>query len=68
MATANILLCLEHDEAQALYDLLGRVGGPAKTTRRKHADTMMRALESAGLSDSDKTDIDDGRIYFKPND
>jgi hypothetical protein len=50
VASATILLSLTHEEATALQDVLYRVAGAPKTTRRKHIQKISDALDAAGAS------------------
>ena len=62
---AGVLLELSNEEAQAVRDILGVVGGIANTTRRKHTDGVLTALEDAGyIYDQARQDIK-GDVYFK---
>lgn len=40
---------LSEDEARAMRNILGRVGGPPATTPRKHADALIKALTAVGV-------------------
>lgn len=62
-----VVLTLDRDEAQALRDVLGWVGGDPKLTRRGLTDNVLAALREAGLSyRSSSVDFDQGTqgIYF----
>jgi hypothetical protein len=63
----SVTLTLDGDEAQALADILNRVGGPTEG-RRRHADALYGALGSVGVAGDYKADDLDDRdnraIYF----
>lgn len=40
----NVVLTLSREEAEAVIDVLGMVGGPPKVTRRKYTDAVYYAL------------------------
>lgn len=46
----RISLDLSEDEAQALADILAKVGGSPERSRRMHAEAVSEALKSAGIS------------------
>lgn len=45
----RVVLEISREEAQALYDLTGRIGGHPKTSRRGLTDNIGRALNEAGF-------------------
>jgi hypothetical protein len=47
--TVTFTLTLTTDEAFAVASLLGRVGGNRETSARKDTETVLRALEAAGV-------------------
>ena len=68
----GIKLELSVEEAQALQDVLGLVGGSPSTTRRRFIDPIYSALDAVGFVSrgcQDGYDFDDddrdGRITFK---
>lgn len=46
----GVKLELDHDEAQFLADVLGKIGGHPSDTRRKHASAMEGAMAEAGYT------------------
>lgn len=59
----KVSLELSENEAQALRDLLGNVGGDPVQSRRKYVDTILNGLQECGIYRSgaeDKT----GTIFF----
>ena len=61
----RITLKLSRDEAECLRDVLGAVGGPAATTRRKYSQKMFNALENAGVFGRQDVLDYEGAIFFK---
>lgn len=63
----SVLLELSKEEAETLQLVLYRVGGTPETTRRKHADAIIKALRHhAGVSPEHDTahEISNGSINF----
>jgi hypothetical protein len=48
----RVILEISREEAQALYDLTGRIGGQPKTSRRGLMDSIGRALSEVGFNAS----------------
>lgn len=61
----RVILSLSENEALFLADLLMYVGGCPESSRRRHADSIRRALDRENIaSDTDRRRADfDGRIY-----
>lgn len=49
METTTITLTLDETEAETLAAILGKVGGEERRSCRKHASSILRALESRGV-------------------
>ena len=64
---ATIHLELSEDEAQAMADVLQRVGGDPKKSRRKYMDQLRWALEGVGMKGRGQSDVTNnhGAIYFR---
>lgn len=63
----HVLLALSPDEAQFLADVLSKVGGNPKTTRRCHVEPVLDALDTVGYryySERERLRDYEGRIYF----
>ena len=72
VTVTGIKLELSYEEAQAVQDVLGLVGGSPMTTRRRYIDSVYSALSgvgvvSRGCQDDYVAEYDDrdGRISFK---
>jgi hypothetical protein len=67
VASATVLLCLTQAEAETIAAMLQFVGGSPKTSRRRHAESVVTALNNIGVrldvSDVDRTKV--GSIHFK---
>lgn len=65
----GVRLDLTREEAEALFDVTEFIGGHSVHTRRKHIDSIRRALTGIpwlGYDPLRLLDVDDGaRIYFK---
>lgn len=65
--TNETVLRLSEDEASFLQDILYRIGGSPLNSRRKHADSIINALNKAGVCITPADDYDMTRansIYF----
>lgn len=58
----SVILTLTQEEAETLHAITYRVGGDPRTTRRKHVDSIRRALTETGI-DRDTDDIITGAAF-----
>lgn len=71
----SVTLTLSENELKLLLTVLNRVGGCPKTSVRKHADSIISAIEENGEADGVRLnhyDVDEnvgrpGSIYFPNN-
>lgn len=65
----GVFLTLDKNEAFFLLAILQRIGGSSCASRRRYADAMNKALNTAGFVDYDTSDISEssghGSLYFK---
>jgi hypothetical protein len=65
IATPIYELTLTEDEAQTLRDILYKIGGDARTSRRRHIEPITEALEDVGIHVTSLFADADGGIYFQ---
>lgn len=59
----GVTLELTMDEAQTLRDVLAKVGGAPRESRRRYITAVSRAMEDAGIYYGDLKDMT-GSVYF----
>lgn len=59
----SFILELSCEEAEFIIDVMRKIGGNSKTSRRRHADNILKALRGAGASHTDARDSE-GSIMF----
>lgn len=60
----GVTLELTMDEAQTLRDVLAKVGGSPRVSRRRHIAALSKAMEDAGIYYGDLQDMT-GSVYFE---
>lgn len=63
----SVMLELSCEEAEFILDVMRKIGGYSDKSRRRHADTILRELRSAGVSQTDRFDSE-GNIVFSTDD
>ncbi len=61
------MLELSNQEAAFIVDVMRKIGGDLKKSRRRHADEVLAALRSAGVCQTDAYDSE-GSIRFDNGD